>query len=199
MENYVITISRQYGALGRSVSQVLSRILGIEFWDRDIVEEAAARMGQSLHSVSDMEEREKRSLFSVRRKLSTPNSASYSINDELFHTESNIIRDAVVDSSCIIVGRCGDYVLRDHPRKLSVYLYASMEKRIEYCMTSFDMDAKASEKKIREIDQARSNYRRRYTSGLGEQDLQDMMLDSGRFGVQGTAEIIADTAKKLFF
>ena len=150
------------------------------------------------HFYYDLDEQEMSAYRSALRP-SKPNRASYSISDELFDTESSIIRDAAALDSCIIVGRCGDYILRDHPRRLSVYLYASMEKRIEYCMTSFDMDAKASEKKIREIDQARSNYRRRYTSGLGEQDLQDMMLDSGRFGVQGTAEIIADTAKKLFF
>ena len=198
MENYVITISRQYGAHGRSVAQKLSEILDIAFWDRDIVEGAAARMGKTIHSVGDLDEQEMSAYRSALRP-SKPNRASYSISDELFDTESSIIRDAAALDSCIIVGRCGDYILRDHPRRLSVYLYADTEKRIEYCMSSFELNEKAARKKVRVIDRARFNYHRRYTAGLSERDLQDMMLDTGRFGVERTAEIIAEAVRRLFF
>ena len=199
MENFVITLSRQYGALGRPVAQALARMLEIDFWDRDIVEEAAKRMGQSLHAISDMEERERPSLFPVRHREATMSLASYSISDEIFDIESNVIRDAASRSSCIIVGRCGDYVLRGHPRKLSVYLFSSLEDRVKNCMTYLDMDEKTARKQIREMDLARTYYHRKYMPDLKSPlEMGDMLLDATRFGVEGTAEIIADTARKLF-
>jgi cytidylate kinase len=199
MENFVITLSRQYGALGRPVTQALARMLEIDFWDRDIVEEAAKRMGQSLHAISDMEERERPSLFPVRHREATMSLASYSINDEIFDIESNVIRDAASRTSCIIVGRCGDYVLRDHPRKLSVYLYSSLEDRVKNCMTYLGMDEKTARRQIREMDHARSYYHRKYMPDLKTAfDLGDMQLNASHFGVEKTAEIIADTARKLF-
>ena len=199
MENFVITLSRQYGALGRPVAQTLARTLGIDFWDRDIVEEAAKRMGQSLHAISDLEERERPSLFPARHREFAMNLASYSISDEIFDIESNVIRDAASRSSCIIVGRCGDYVLRGHSRKLSVYLFSSLEDRVKNCMTYLDMDEKTARKQIREMDLARTYYHRKYIPDLKSPlEMGDMLLDATRFGVEGTAEIIADTARKLF-
>ena len=82
MEHYVIAISRQFGALGRTIAQRLSAMLEVEFWDRDIVEEAARRMGQSLSMVSDAEEVSGYPLFPHRpERISL---ASYSISDEIF-------------------------------------------------------------------------------------------------------------------
>ena len=145
MKQYVITISREFGALGRTVAQRLSQLLEVEFWDRDIVEAAAQRMGQSLPLISDVEERAKPSLFRHRREKM--NLASYSISDEVFDTECSIIQDAVKQGSCIIVGRCSDYILREHPNRLSVYLFAPYEQRIKNCVERLGMDEKTARKR----------------------------------------------------
>ncbi|MGN0762974.1 MAG: AAA family ATPase [Aristaeellaceae bacterium] len=190
MEHYVIAISRQFGALGRTIAQRLSAMLEVEFWDRDIVEEAARRMGQSLSMVSDAEEVSGYPLFPHRpERISL---ASYSISDEIFDVERSIIRDAALKGSCIIVGRCGDSILRDFPNLLSVYLYAPDEARVRNCVEHLNMDEKTARKTLRNMDLARSYYHRKYCPDMKTVfDGKDLMIDTSRFGVEGTAQLIA--------
>lgn len=196
MEKYVITISRQFASMGRSIAAAMAKELGINFYDRDIVEAAAERMGQHLSTISDAEE--KASSFFLRKK--DPFSmGTYSISDEIFAVERNIIRDFAAIESCIIVGRCGDSILRDHPRHLSVYVYAPYEARLYNCTHDLMMEEKAAIKAIREVDAARSNYQRKYCPEVhGPFDNKDILIDSSRFGVQGTAKILCDIARKQF-
>ncbi len=195
MEQYVVTISRQFGALGRTVAQKLSRKLGVEFWDRDIVETAAKRLGQPVSTISDEEEKAKNSIF--LRKKYPMSMAAYSINDEIFGTEKNIILDKAKQGSCIIVGRCGDSILKDFPNHLSVYIYAPYEARIKNCTDILMMDEKTARKMIREVDMARTYYQRRYCPETKSVfDNKDLMIDSSRFGVDGTAEIIAQVVRQ---
>lgn len=195
MEKYVVTISRQFASLGRTISQRLSEKLGVEFWDRDIVEAAAKRMGHTVSTISDEEEKAKNSFF--LRKKYRMSLATYSINDEIFETEKNIILDEAKRESCIIVGRCGDYILKDFPNHLSVYIYAPYEARLRNCTEALMMDEKTAKKMIREVDMARNYYRQRYCPGIRtEADCRHLMIDSSRFGVDGTAEIIAQVVKQ---
>lgn len=195
MEQYVVTISRQFGALGRTISRRLSEKLGIEFWDRDIVETAAKRMGQPVSTVSDEEETAKNSIF--LRKKYRMSLATYSINDEIFETEKSIILDEAKRESCIIVGRCGDYILKDFPNHLSVYIYAPYAARLKNCVETLMMDEKTARKTIRDVDLARTYYQRKYCPEIKSVlDNKDLMIDSSRFGVEGTAEIIAQVVRQ---
>ena len=118
--------------------------------------------------------------------------ATYSINDEIFETEKSIILDEASRESCIIVGRCSDYILRDLPNHLSVYIYAPYKERLKNCVDTLMMDEKTAKKMIREVDAARSHYRQKYCPEItSDTDCRHLMLDSSRFGVEGTAEIIA--------
>ena len=101
MEQYVITISRQFGSMGRSIARELSEILGIEFLDRDIVEATAKRMGLPVSVISDEEESMKSTFFRRQYPLGMGMS---SLKDEIFLTQKNIIRDFAAKGSCIIVG-----------------------------------------------------------------------------------------------
>ena len=132
MEKYVVTISREFASLGRTIAQRLSEKLEIPFWDRDIVEAAAKRMGHTVSTISEEEERAKNSVF--LRKKYRMSLATYSINDEIFETEKSIILDEASRESCIIVGRCSDYILRDLPNHLSVYIYAPYKERLKNCV-----------------------------------------------------------------
>ncbi len=195
MEKYVVTISRQFASLGRTISQRLAEKLDIEFWDRDIVEATARRMGHSVSTISDEEERAKNSFF--LRKKYRMSFATYSINDEIFETEKNIILDAAKKESCIIVGRCGDYILKDVPNHLSVYIYAPYEARLKNCTETLMMDERTAKKMIREVDMARSYYRQRYCPDVrADEDFRHLMIDSSRFGVEGTADIIAQVVRQ---
>ena len=131
MEQYVITISRQFGSMGRSIARELSEILGIEFLDRDIVEATAKRMGLPVSVISDEEESMKSTFFRRQYPLGMGMS---SLKDEIFLTQKNIIRDFAAKGSCIIVGRCADYILEDIPNHLNVYVYAPDEARLKNCV-----------------------------------------------------------------
>ncbi|MCD8103711.1 MAG: cytidylate kinase-like family protein [Lachnospiraceae bacterium] len=193
---FVITISREFASLGRTIAQTLSDKLGIEFWDRDIVEAAAKRTGHSVSLVSDEEERAKSSFF--LRKNYRMSLTTYNISDEIFETEKNIILDAASKGSCIIVGRCGDYILRDFPNRLSVYIYAPYEARLKNCIETLMMDEKTARRMIREVDMARTYYQRKYCPEVrSPRDSSDLMIDSSRFGVEGTADVIVQALRLL--
>lgn len=194
MDKYVVTLSRQFGSLGRSISKRISEMLGVDFLDRDIVEETAKRMGLHISMISEEEEAVKSGFFGRIYPLGI---GVPSLKDDIFQTQENIIRDIAKKESCIIVGRCGDYVLRDHPNKLSVYVYAPYEVRLENCVTRLGMDEKTARRMIKEVDAARENYHKMYVPGYTNPfDNRDICIDSSRFGVEGTAEILADIVRK---
>lgn len=194
MEHYVITISRQFGSLGRTIAAKLSELLDINFYDRDIVEQAAKRLGQPVSVISNEEENAGSRFLPRKYPLGM---GLVSIQEEIFLVQQNIINDLASKESCIIVGRCGNFILKEHPNSLHIYIYASYEQRLSNCINSLKMDGKIAKKYIKEVDRARENYRRRYG---GEQESllngYDMLIDSGRFGVEGTAQLIAEIVAK---
>ena len=120
-EKYVITISRQFASMGRSIAKKLAEELGIEFYDRDIVEQTARRMGLPVSTISDTEESANNIYY---KRIYPLGMAIKSMQDEVFMVQQNIIRDLADRESCIIVGRCADEVLKDHPRLLNVHVFA---------------------------------------------------------------------------
>ena len=196
MDKYVITISRQFGALGRTIAQQMSKELGIEFFDRDIVELTAKRMGLPISEISKEEERHGGFFAERRYPLGM---GPVSMQEELFQIQSNIIKDIAAMESCIIVGRCGDYCLRHVDRVLDVYVYASFEKRLENCKTILGMDEKTARTMIQDVDKARESYRKKYCKDMaGVFDNRDICIDSGKFGAETTANILCGIARSVF-
>lgn len=196
MDKYVITISRQFASLGRSIAQELSEKLEIEFYDRDIVEATAKRMGLRVTSVSNEEESVKSKFFNRKYPLGTEVA---NVQEEIFNVQKNIIQDIAAKESCIIVGRCGNEVLKDHERSLNIYVYASDEQRMENCIKVLHMDPKVAKKMMKDVDKARENYRHKYCKNVKHvHDGYDILIDSGKFGVETSADIIADIVKRTF-
>jgi len=190
MEPYVITISRQFASLGRTIAQQLSERLGIEFYDRDIVEAAAKRMELPVSVISDEEEQANNAFLKSKNLLGL---GVVSLDDEIFQVEANIIQDMTSKESCIIVSRCGHFLLKDHPKSLHIFVYAPYEARLHNCMNVLQMDEKTAHRMIREVDKDREIYRKRYAKGMDNvYDAFDLMIDSNRFGVEGTVSILAD-------
>ena len=197
MENYVITISRQFGSLGRSIAQKMSEMLSIEFYDRDIVEATAKRMGQPVSVISDKEE----NAGSIFLKRQYPlGMGLLHMQNEIFCVQENIIRDLAAKESSIIVGRCADSILKDYKRCLNIYVYAPYEARLRNCTETLKMDERTAKKMIRDVDRAREEYRLRYCPEVRDMfDNRDLMIDSSRFGVDGTAVILTNIAKEMFY
>ena len=193
-EHYVITISRQFGSLGRPIAQATSKKLGIYFMDRDIVEETSRRMGLLSSEIGDREESTRNRYFYQKFPLGI---APQSIEDEIFEVQSSIIRDCAAKQDCIIVGRCAEYVLRQKKRRLSFYIRAPYEARLNNCVETLHMGSAEAEKMIHDVDLARARYRRRYVrnlDGLSEYTDCDIVLDSSRFGVDQTADVMVAAA-----
>ncbi len=196
MEPYVITISREFGSMGRSIAQALSKELGIEFYDRDIVEETAKRLGMPVSVISDTEEATKSIYFKRQFPLGM---GVASLQDEIFMIQKNIIQDLVQKESCIIVGRCADSILADRERHLSVYVYAPYIERFKNCTEKLGMDEATAKKMIREVDSSRSLYHKHYCPEVKDElTNKHLMVDSSRFGVEGSAEMLAVIVRRLF-
>lgn len=196
MKQYVVTISRQFGSMGRMIAQQLSRELGVEFYDRDIVEETASRMGLPVSVISNTEEISKSIYFKQQYPLGM---GITSMKDEIFLIQKNIIRDLAQKESCIIVGRCADSILMDMDNHLNVYIYAPMDARLRNCVELARLDEKTAKKMIREIDRSRELYHRRYCPEyIDPSTNKDIMIDSSRFGAEGTVKILAGLVREMF-
>lgn len=120
-KKYIVTITRQFGSLGRPIAREISEILGIEYYDRDIVEATSKKMNLPVSKISEHEETYSTSLFPMLLPLGSDSIAK---QDEIYNVQKEVIREMAEKESCIIVGRCADYIFRDHRNVLNIYIYA---------------------------------------------------------------------------
>ena len=190
-EKYVITISRQFASMGRSIAKKLAEELGIEFYDRDIVEQTARRMGLPVSTISDTEESANNIYY---KRIYPLGMAIKSMQDEVFMVQQNIIRDLADRESCIIVGRCADEVLKDHPRLLNVHVFAPKADRLRNCVEKLGMDEATAKKTLPRVDKSRAGYHKVY--GGGDEYVNcHLMLNSSQFGIEGSAHLLALIAR----
>lgn len=193
-EKYVITISRQFASMGRSIAKKLAEELGIEFYDRDIVEQTARRMGLPVSTISDTEESANNIYY---KRIYPLGMAIKSMQDEVFMVQQNIIRDLADRESCIIVGRCADEVLKDHPRLLNVHVFAPKADRLRNCVEKLGMDEATAKKTLPRVDKSRAGYHKVY--GGGDEYVNcHLMLNSSQFGIEGSAHLLALIARDRF-
>ena len=195
-KQYIITIVREFGSMGRPIARRLSELLGIEFYDRDIVEKTARKMNLPVSVISINEENQGSAYSRMRFPLGK---SSREKQDEIFRVQSEIIRSLAKRESCVIVGRCSDYILRDFENRLSICVYAPFEKRIENCVSSLGMDEETAMQMTVEVDKARRKYHKRYAN-YSPEDIKNknLLIDSSFFGIEGTARLIAEIAKSKF-
>ena len=120
-KKYIVTITRQFGSLGHPIAREMSEILGIEYYDRDIVEATSKKMNLPVSKISEHEETYSTSLFPMLLPLGSDSIAK---QDEIYNVQKEVIREMAEKESCIIVGRCADYIFRDHRNVLNIYIYA---------------------------------------------------------------------------
>ena len=193
-EKYVITISRQFASMGRSIAKKLAEELGIEFYDSDIVEQTARRMGLPVSTISDTEESANNIYY---KRIYPLGMAIKSMQDEVFMVQQNIIRDLADRESCIIVGRCADEVLKDHPRLLNVHVFAPKADRLRNCVEKLGMDEATAKKTLPRVDKSRAGYHKVY--GGGDEYVNcHLMLNSSQFGIEGSAHLLALIARDRF-
>ena len=121
------------------------------------------------------------------------------LQDKLFEAQQNIIRFLVERESCIIVGRCSDFILADEPNLLRIYIYAPYEERVKNCVNDLNMDETEARKMIKAVDEARDHYHMHYAGFLpNDQRFKEIMIDSSMLGTEGTADYLVDAVKRRF-
>jgi len=190
----IITIGREFGSEGHEVGKELADRLGISLYDKDLLAIAAKKSGLPLENLAEAEEKVASTFLMpyIGYGFDVGNT-----NDKLFLIESQIIRDIASQESCIIIGRLADYVLRDDPDCLKVFIYAPVENRIEIVMKKHNISRDAAAKLVRKMDQARTSYYSYYTNHKWNQkEGKDIMLNRGKFGVTGCVDILEAVARE---
>lgn len=197
MVNKVITIGRQAGSGGREIGQKLAAELGIRCYDKELLDRAAKESGLCKEIFENHDERHNRSfLYSLVMDTYSMGYASsvfgdMPINQKVFLAQFESIKKLANEESCVIVGRCADYALADHPGVFSVFVHSNMDDRVERIMRVRDLDGKKAKELIVKTDKERSSYYNYYTSKeWGASESYHMCIDSGKFGIDGCVKLI---------
>lgn len=196
-ENIVITISRQYGSGGKTVGEMLSKKLGFHYYDRELMRLASEESGINETLFASVDETVKNNgLFKPSKniyegQLISPESDDFTSDDNLFNYQAMIIRKLAEQQSCIIVGRCADFILKDYENVLSVFVHAPHDFCMEMAGKKHSMPEKDLEKYIAKIDKNRAEYYK-YHTGREWTDARnyDLCLDSSKLGFERCVEEI---------
>ena len=195
MEKFTITITREFGSLGRSIAKALSEELQIEFYDRDIVEQVAKQLNMPVSTVSNVEEKSPKRL--IRRMFPLGTDEEY-IQDMIFDVQKDIILNLAEKSSCILVGRCADRLLENEKNNLNIFIYAPYAKRLQNCVNILGMTETEAKKMILSVDRARNAYHKKYAGYLpSDPRHKNLKIDSSLLGVEKTAHAIAEIVREL--
>jgi len=195
-EKFVVTITRQFGSLGRPIARMVSENLGIEYYDRDIVEMTSKDLNLPVSAVSDVEESAKSAFFNMNYPLGM---GTTSIQDSVFAVQKKIIVDLAERESCIIVGRCADHILEDYKNIIHIFIYAPYEARLKNCVERLNMRPDEAKKMIASVDKARESYHRHYCGYvMSDKEHKHIMIDSSLLGVEGTCDILTEIIRKRF-
>ena len=203
--NFVITIGRQFGSGGKCVGELIARRLGIALYDKQLINLAAERSGFSPeHFERADEQTQKGMLAALISYFRSPVVSDYSLqnplsNDSLFKIQSDVIRQLSEQESALFVGRCADYILREHPRTVSIFLTADMPTRIRRVADRMGLSDEEAAKLIECTDERRRRYYNYYSSrSWGEASSYDLTINTSILGDEATADLIIDfAAKKL--
>lgn len=199
MHHTILTIGREYGSGGRKVAQILSGLLDIPYYDKELIEKAAKNSTLDPKDLECVDEHPV-SPFLYMDAKEAAHIARYgqTIGDTLYQLQSRIIRQMAEKESCIIVGRCGNYVLRNRPYCLHVFLYAPLPVRIQCVMERSKISEDEARILVRKTDRMRRSYYNYYTDlRWGGRDQFDLLMDSSILGIEGTAEMLKTAYQQL--
>jgi len=197
-KNIIDTIARQVGSGGREVGELLAMELGFEYHDKSLISLAAEKSGISHDVLKNTDEKATPSFlysiamggmgmvpFSHGMPYDTP------VNDRLFVLQSGIIEELAKANSCVFIGRCADFVLRDYPNVIRVFIYADPDKRAEVISKRNNISLNEAKNLVVKLDKKRSNYYGYYTSKKwGRSENYDIMIDTTKIGITGAVRLI---------
>ena len=202
-QGIIISIGRQLGSGGHDIGRMLALDFNAKYYDHELLDLAAKESGFSEKFFQQNDEKKGffKALFNVQTSHFSGGSM-YKTNfsqESLFQFQSEAIRKAAKEGSCVFVGRCADYVLRDFPNTVNVFIMASMEYRVEQIMNKQQLDADAARRFIEQRESARATYYNYYTGKKwGSAESYDLCIDSSVLGLMESEKIIAQFIRKRF-
>jgi len=212
-EKFVITISREIGSGGRTIGRKLAEKLGVRFCDKELINALREKFNLRTSEIEKIKGEKKSWLADLIRStapipelvlLKDPNSAYLGnirvpvTTDEIFEAETEILRAMADESSCVIAGRSGFFVLKDHPNKVDIMITAPFQKRVEHVMAKQSITKEEAALIVEDVDKSRENYVKRYT-GKSRYDARnyDLVLNVDGLTEDEAANIILEYIKAL--
>ncbi len=191
MSNKIIAISRQFGSGGRTVGKLVAEKLGIPCYDQELIDKIAEESGLCPEFIKERGEYASSGNWLINA-FSDRDYYGHSVQDDIWFAQRKIIIDLAEQGSCVIVGRCADYILEDSHPCLRIFIHADMKARAERIVKQYGESNQTPEKRLRDKDKRRAAYYNFYTDRKwGDINNYDICLNTTTLGIEGCAEIIA--------
>lgn len=198
-EHFVINLGRQLGSGGREIGLKLSKHFNIAYYDKELIQLASDESGLCKEFFEKADEKAQQhilgGMFGTRFPFIGETAVSfnsYLSNDALFKIQSDVIRKLANEKSCLFVGRCADYILRDYPKCVNIFVSASKESRIERLKRIHNFSEEEAIKLMEEADKKRSTFYNYYSNKIwGAAATYHLCIDSSVLGIDKTADFIA--------
>ena len=201
MDKFVVTIARGFGSGGRTIGKMLAEKLGVKFYDKELIRIASDESGINEALFGQSDEKTRNGIFGnpgvYKGEVIAPGKSGFISEENLFNYQAMVIKKLASDESCVIVGRCADYVLRDEPHVIRVFIYADEEQCIKNAADVKGItDRREAVKTITATDKERAAY---YKAHTGREWIDarnyDLCLNSGDLGFDKCVDIITDFIK----
>lgn len=201
MDKFIVTIARGYGSGGKTIGKMLADKLGARFYDKELLRLASDASGINEALFGESDEKTSSGVFKkpkvYKGEIISPSESKFTSEENLFNYQAMVIKHLAAESPCVIVGRCADYVLRDDPSVVRVFVYADEENCIKNVADVRGItDRREAIKRITSIDKERAAY---YKAHTGREWIDarnyDLCLNSGNLGFEKCVEIISDFIK----
>ena len=191
--NFAVSVGRQLGSGGRNVALAISRKMGISFYDKEIITQAAKDSGLAPEYFEKVDEKPSFPIVGGLTGMNLPFYSTGVLNTDYYLGNNNLFQ---IQGPGVFVGRCADYILRDHPRLLTVFITATMEDRIERLSKLLSITADEAAARIKECDRRRAEYYNYYTfKKWGDAASYQLCLSTSLFGEEETADLIVSIVR----
>lgn len=195
-DKIVLTIGREFGSEGHEIGRMLAERLGIQIFDKDLLYKIAEQNGFEANDLASVDE------TYPNRWLQPYLAFGYSygsLNDKLFKLQVQMISELREKGSCIIVGRLGDYILRDDPDCIKIFIYAPFEERVKIIKEKHQLTDQKARKLVKRMDIARKKYYYYYSNGKWNvKEGKDILLNRSAFGIEGCVNILEAMVRQKY-
>lgn len=194
MKHFVITVGCEFGSGGPEIGKMLAKSLGIEYYDRDLVDKVVEKIGVEKHLVEEADNKN-----FVPYGIETSLGTRYAnLSNKVIYTQFDVIRK-MAKTSCVIIGRCSDYILKGQENVVNVFIYAPTEVRIKTIMEKMNLSERHAAEVIRDYDNA-LHRRYKYITGTYRVDRHNrhLLVDSSVLGWEKTAKFIKSFVEMRF-